>query len=124
MKKILYTLIFILLTIITQIGGVLFLISLWITKKRKLNTMVVFIPLYLMATFAIIPHLAPIFGRVPVTHSSKIEPTNYLTILLNRNKAKPTAPQNRAVSGQCPIQNQISRCLISVYRQVPSTSSS
>ena len=93
MKKILYTIIFIFLTIITQIGGVLFLVSLWISKKRKLNIMFVFIPLYLVSTFLFVPHLASLLGREPVIHSSKIEPTNYLTILLNRDYVRPKLNQ-------------------------------
>ena len=93
MKKILYVIIFILLTIITQVGGVLFLLSLWLTKKTKLNFIIIFASLYLMATFMLIPHLAPIFGREPITNSSRIEPTNYLTILLNRNYVQPKLNQ-------------------------------
>jgi len=82
-----------LLTIITQIGGVLFLVSLWISKKKKLNTMLVFIPLYLVATFLLVPPLASLLGREPVKNSHKIEPTNYLTILLNRNYVQPKLNQ-------------------------------
>ena len=93
MKKILYTLIFILLTILTQIGGVLFLVALWISKKSQLNTIAIFLPLYLISTFLFIPHLAPIFGREPVKHSTKIEPTNYLTVILNRNYVRPELNQ-------------------------------
>lgn len=93
MKKILYTIIFILLTIITQIGGVLFLISLWINKKKKLNTILVFISFYLVTTFLLVPHLSPLLGREPIINSSKIEPTNYLTILLNRNYVRPKLNQ-------------------------------
>jgi hypothetical protein len=93
MKKLLYTLIVILLTILTQIGGILFLISLWIAQKRSVNTILIFLPLYIIATFLLIPHLAPLLGREPIKHSNKIEPTNYLTIILNRNYVRPELNQ-------------------------------
>jgi len=89
MKKTLYILIFILLTTLTQVGGVIFLVSLWIAKKSRLNTFMLFLSLYLISTFLLIPHLAPLLGREPIKHSDKIEPTNYLTILLNRNYVQP-----------------------------------
>jgi len=85
MKKILYLLIFVLLTILTQIGGVLFLITLLISTKSKLHTFLIFLSFYFISTFLLIPHLAPLIGREPVINSTKIEPTNYLSILLNRN---------------------------------------
>ncbi len=93
MNKILYTFIFIFLTVLTQVGGVIFLLSLWIAKKSRLNTIAIFLPLYLVATFLLIPHLAPLLGREPIKHSAKIEPTNYLTILLNRNYVRPELNQ-------------------------------
>jgi len=89
MKKLLYTLTFITLTILTQVGGVIFLLSLWVARKSHLHTLTIFIPLYLISIFLIVPNLAPLLGREPIKHSRKIEPTNYLTILLNRNYVRP-----------------------------------
>ncbi len=92
--KIIYrTLIFVLLTLITQIGGVIYLISLIVSKKWnpkiKFSTAIIFISLYTFFTFLIVPFVAPIFGRERVRHSKKIKPTNYMTVLLNRNYVNP-----------------------------------
>jgi len=91
MKLIFNILIFTILTILTQIGGVIYLLSLWISKIYKkgfiFKRFFIFSILYLIATFLIVPIIAPIFKRVPV--SDKLEPTNYLTILFNRNYVDP-----------------------------------
>lgn len=81
------------MTVITQIGGVIYLLSLLISikrnKKRKFNTLVIFIGLYLLSTFLIVPLMAPKFGREKIKHTDKIKPTNYMTVLLNRNYVRP-----------------------------------
>lgn len=92
--KITYKLfIFIFLTAITQIGGLVYLISLLISKKwkkkLKFKTRIIFTSIYLVSTFLIVPLIAPFFGREKVKHSKKIKPTNYMTVLLNRNYVKP-----------------------------------
>ena len=51
--------------------------------------MLVFIGFYLLATFFIVPVIASIFGREKVKHTKKIKPTNYMTVLLNRNYVRP-----------------------------------
>ncbi|NOZ90180.1 MAG: hypothetical protein GXO60_02720 [Epsilonproteobacteria bacterium] len=87
MKLLFNFLIFTILTLLTQIGGVIFLLSLWISRLCKkefiFKSLFIFLALYLVATFFIVPFVAPIFNRIPV--SDKLEPTSYLTILLNRN---------------------------------------
>jgi len=84
---------FFFLTIITQIGGIVYLISLFISKKWKVQfrfkLFVIFISLYLCFTFLIVPIIAPFFGRERVKHSEAISPANYITVLLNRNYVKP-----------------------------------
>lgn len=84
---------FVFLTLSTQIGGVVYLFSLALAKswKRKFKgkTLVVFIVLYFIATFLVVPFLAPMFGREKVQHSNLIKPTNYMTVLLNRNYVLP-----------------------------------
>jgi hypothetical protein len=81
---------FVLLTALTQVGGVVFLLALIISKrikrKLKLKTLLVFIPIYLAFTFLIIPLIAPKFGRMKIQHG---KPSNYMTIILNRNYVKP-----------------------------------
>ncbi|WP_299779175.1 hypothetical protein [uncultured Formosa sp.] len=84
---------FIILTIISQIGGIVFIISLILSKqwnkKIPFKTSIIFISLYLCSTLFIVPHIAPLFGRERVQHSDKIKPTNYITVLLNRNYVLP-----------------------------------
>ena len=81
------------MTVLTQIGGLIFLISLIISKKwnknLKFKTFIIFISLYVFFTFLIVPLIAPIFGREKVKHTEKIQPTNYMTVLLNRNYVQP-----------------------------------
>lgn len=90
---ILKILFFCFLTVLTQIGGVVFLISLFINKKWKREfkskSLLTFSVLYLFTTFFVIPFLAPIFGREKINHSIKIKPTNYFTVILNRNYVVP-----------------------------------
>ncbi len=84
---------FIILTIATQIGGLVYIISSLLSKKIKWNfkfkNSVAFVILYLIATFLIVPYTAPIFGREKVKHTKNIQPTNYFTVLLNRNYVTP-----------------------------------
>ena len=92
-KILLNTFIVIFLTLITQIGGLIFLLTLWINRVWKINFRLklffIFSVLYLISSFLIVPKIAPIFGREPVINTDKIKPTNYLTIVLNRNYVKP-----------------------------------
>jgi len=48
-----------------------------------------FLFLYLISTLLIVPVIAPIFGIEKVQHSENIRPTNYMTVLLNRNYVRP-----------------------------------
>lgn len=97
MKKIVSILIalfnFTVLTILTQIGGIAYLGSLYVSTKWKakfkFKKLLVFFLLYLICTLAIVPLIAPIFGREKVTHTDNIAPTNYMTVLLNRNYVRP-----------------------------------
>lgn len=88
---------FIFLTVLTQIGGIIYLISLttykFIDKRvthkigRGLVKTISFLTLYIICSFLIIPILARPFGRVPLplTETGHIRPLNFLTCLLNRH---------------------------------------
>jgi len=93
LKIIIKIILFVFLTVLTQIGGIIYLVSLIISKKwnkqLKFKSLIVFIGLYLLSTLLIVPIIAPIFGREKVKHSEKINPTNYMTVLLNRNYVRP-----------------------------------
>jgi len=93
LKIIIRFILFCFLTAVTQIGGIVYLISLVISKKWnknvKFKTLIIFISFYLFSTLVIVPLISPMFGREKVKHSEKIKPTNYMTVLLNRNYVKP-----------------------------------
>ncbi len=82
-----------LLTGVTQIGGIVYVLSMVITKRSpwnsKYKTWVIFIGVYVIATFLITPWLAPFFGRECVKHTAGIAPTNYMTVVFNRNYVQP-----------------------------------
>jgi len=84
---------FITLTIITQVGGVIYLLS-WLISKQikiefKFKHSITFLGLYLIFTFSIIPYVAPFYGREKVKNTRQIRPVSYISIVLNRNYIKP-----------------------------------
>jgi hypothetical protein len=85
--------IFVLLTILTQVGGVVYLIARWLAFKWRgyyqLKLISCFIVIYLVATFVIIPLIAPVFGRVKISQSQHLVATSYVTTLMNRDYVTP-----------------------------------
>lgn len=83
---------FIFLNALTQVGGLIFLISLLLAKRWKtpfrLKTLLIFTITYLASTYILIPHSAHLLGRETIKHEYA-KPTNYGTVLLNRNYVKP-----------------------------------
>ncbi|MEM1324664.1 MAG: hypothetical protein AAGI23_01860 [Bacteroidota bacterium] len=81
------------LTLLTQIGGIVYLLSELIYRQlnRKKATVrwLLFAVLYLIATLLIVPTIAPFFGRVPVKHRDNLKPSTCATVLLNRNYVTP-----------------------------------
>ncbi len=81
------------LTIITQIGGIVYLVVLGLTKKempkRRLKRLGVFVALYLISTFLIVPSVAPFFGRERITNSQYVQAQSWGYILTNRNYVRP-----------------------------------
>lgn len=90
-----------LLTVVTQVGGLVFLISLltfglidnrlnerW---TRVIAKLVSFATLYLIFVFVVVPLTAKSFGRVqlPVFENRHLKPANIWTCLLNRNYVRP-----------------------------------
>lgn len=88
---------FLVLTVLTQTGGIVYIGSEIIDrmKKRKygFRKPILFVGLYLIFTFLIVPIVAPLLGREKVKHSHRIKPANYLTVLLNRNYVSPQLNQ-------------------------------
>lgn len=93
MKKVFAIILFVFLTILTQIGGIVYLLSLYLgskwQKKWRGKTAFIFILIYTITTFGLVPLLAPLGGRERVKHSERIKPTNYITVFLNRNYVRP-----------------------------------
>lgn len=83
----------IILTIITQIGGVVYLIAILIIRRKSTQhrpkRLVVFALLYFVFTFIFVPLIAPLFGREKIKKSNHVEARTFITDLLNRNYVKP-----------------------------------
>lgn len=94
-----------LLTIITQVGGIVYLLNTttykltdhWTNKKTIKATIrfATFLLLYCFTTFILVPIIANPFGRVPlpITETNHLQPLNVLTCFLNRNYARPELRQ-------------------------------
>ncbi|WP_055445127.1 hypothetical protein [Lacinutrix himadriensis] len=93
MKIILHIIIILLLTAVTQIGGLIYLISLILvnkkTEKKRLKRIGIFATLYIFATFLIVPNLAPTFGREKIKETEFLEAHSFFYKLANRNYVKP-----------------------------------
>lgn len=89
LRIILKLFIFIFLTLTTQIGGIVYLITLLLISSKSLKYIlkrtVLFCLLYVTTTFLIIPRVAPIFGRVKIKNTQHLQAHNFITILFNRN---------------------------------------
>jgi hypothetical protein len=93
------------LTILTQVGGCIYLISLathkfinsWTNKKlyQRLLKFASFLILYCLFTVFVIPLIAKPLGRVPLpmTETNNLQPLNVLTFFLNRNYVRPELRQ-------------------------------
>lgn len=86
-----------LLTLITQVGGLILLASLFIKYRNKpawaryLLQGATFLILYIITTLLIIPLIARPFGRVPLplTKTNGVQPLNIVTCLFNRHYVRP-----------------------------------
>ncbi|WP_439183092.1 hypothetical protein [Carboxylicivirga taeanensis] len=88
-KILLHTFVFIILTLLTQIGGVVYLMSFIFSRRIKisfpLKGLAAFLVIYSLGTFVTVPMLAKLFHRERITHYDNLHPANYMTILMNRN---------------------------------------
>ncbi len=89
MKILLHIFTIILLTILTQIGGIIYLFALWFSRQEKQNFTLSFIGLYIIATFLFVPLVAPLFGREKIKESKIITANSFITKLFNRNYVRP-----------------------------------
>jgi len=93
-------LIFSILTVLTQVGGVIYLLSLllhkyiykWSTNKIGIAAYKFgsFLALYCLISLVIVPLIAKSFGRVPLpmTQKNHLRPLNMITFILNRHYVK------------------------------------
>lgn len=81
-----HILLIILLTTITQLGGLIWLLTLLLSKPINKKKRFIFPILYLVFNLIIIPITAPLFGRVPLpVFNNLIKPKNLIYPLLFRN---------------------------------------
>ncbi len=81
--------VFSVLTILIQIGGVIYLVSAFVTRKqakrRSLKRIITFSVFYLLATYLIILSIAPLFGREKIKNSELVQAHSLFYGLTNRN---------------------------------------
>lgn len=91
----LHTLLVLLLTALTQIGGLLWLLCYWLAGrwkgKRAGRAVLMFVPLYLLCSAALLPLISSNWGRtpLPVFTSPTLKPVSLLYPLLNRHYVTP-----------------------------------
>ncbi len=100
------------LTVLTQVGGIIYLLCLplfrWIDRRSKTKTIyrvqktMLFVLVYLIFSFAIIPKAARLVGRVPlpVTGDPHLKPLTYITCILNRHYVKPALKHSVMVAAE------------------------
>lgn len=90
MKLIRNLTIFILLTIVTQVGGLIWFLSIFLSKKLSKRKRLIFPIVYLTFNLILIPPLAKVLGREPLpVFSSEVKPRNIAYPLLFRNYVNP-----------------------------------
>lgn len=98
-KILLVILLLLLLTVVTQTGGMVLLCTIGIIflLRKRLSSRwkvyfsgtVVFVLLYAISNFTIVPLVAKQFGRVPLPLRGDVKPLNIGTCLLNRHYVRP-----------------------------------
>jgi hypothetical protein len=100
LKSFIHILIFLGLTLLTQVGGVIYLLCfpLYFYLKKRTNNAIsrfffqfsAFSLVYCLATFTLIPLIAKGFGRVPMPLTyTDLKPQNWGTALCNRHYVRP-----------------------------------
>ncbi|WP_438423684.1 hypothetical protein [Aquimarina macrocephali] len=92
-KLVLKFLLFLFLTALTQIGGVIYILTELLVKrnvpKYRFRKLGVFLITYIFITFFIVPYIAPLFGREKIKDTTQIKAHSFFTKLLNRNYVHP-----------------------------------
>jgi hypothetical protein len=87
-----FVLVIALLTLLTQVGGIILLIAFGIAKLpvvsriNKFRTIITFLVLYTFSSFSIVPMVAGWFGREPLyVFNQTLRPLTIMTCILNRH---------------------------------------
>ncbi|MFY0599219.1 MAG: hypothetical protein JXR03_06075 [Cyclobacteriaceae bacterium] len=95
------------LTVFTQVGGIIYVLNLVLIKKYSLNAVKAitsFFLIYLLSNFLLLPLIAPVFGRVSLPLTGELRPLNLMTCLLNRHYVRPEMrSQLIAISGEMSV---------------------
>ena len=103
----LYTILFVILTLLTQVGGIIFLLCIpffryldrRISSKgvAALSIAGIYISAYVLISFTLVPFIAASTGRVPLptglVKTGSLQPLTFLTFILNRHYVKPELKQ-------------------------------
>lgn len=76
-------------TVLTQIGGLLFLLCYVFFRKSTKRLALYFVLSYLLCTFIVVPIIAPYFGREKIKTNDHIKVHLFLTSLANRDYVVP-----------------------------------
>lgn len=82
----------ILLTSVTQVGGLVYLLFLFVRSKlalKGLKAFALFIGIYVLFALIVLPLVAPLWGRVALPVFGSLKPLNITTCLLNRHYVTP-----------------------------------
>jgi len=79
----------IVLTMTTQIGGVLYLLAALIYRRNTLKRWGAFVVVYLVSTFFVVPYVAPFFGREKIQTTDTVKLHMLFTSLTNRDYVIP-----------------------------------
>jgi len=93
LRFLLHIIIAVLLTVLTQVGGIIYLLSVLFIKRKsdkyRLKLLALFSLFYLVATILFVPLIAPIFGREKIKKFDRVEARTFMTDLMNRNYVRP-----------------------------------
>jgi murein endopeptidase len=84
--------VFLLLTLVTQVGGIIYLISILLIRNKKkqgLKRLGLFITLYAVSVFIVIPNFAKLFGRQQIEDNANLESHSFIYKITNRTYVKP-----------------------------------
>lgn len=76
-------------TVLTQVGGIIYLVVVILFRKSVAKRWIVFTSIYLLSTFLVVPYLAPVFGREKIATGDGVVIHNFFTVIANRNYVVP-----------------------------------